>query len=227
MKLPIQSIILLLLMLLSASLAAALRPTISLADERVPIELEAMVPKTFGDWRELTQSNVQLVNPQQTEELAKLYSQTISRTYVNTNGATIMLSIAYGKNQSHDLQVHRPEVCYSAQGFQILSSEKSQLKSATADIPVMQLVAKKGQRNEPLTYWVRIGGKIVRGNLEQGVARLNYGVQGLMPDGILFRVSSIDVSNIAAFELQRSFIADLLSALPETAKSYLLGDQQS
>jgi len=227
MKQASKNWLLLVLMLATSLVAWALLPHISMASQRGKMELADVIPGDFGDWHELKQSSLQLVNPQQTNELAKLYSQTISRAYVNANGSVIMLSIAYGQNQSRDLQVHRPEVCYSAQGFQILSSTKTNLNNAMGSIPVMQLVAQKGQRNEPLTYWVRIGEKIVRGNLEQGYARLNYGLHGLIPDGTLFRVSSIDRSNNAAFALQQVFIADLLNAISETGKSYLLGGQKS
>jgi hypothetical protein len=112
MKLTAKTIALLALMLLSAALSAALRPRISLADERPPIDLAAMVPKAFGDWREELNLAARVVNPQQRDLLDKIYSQTLSRTYVNAQGYRIMLSIAYGKNQSDALQLHKPEYCY-------------------------------------------------------------------------------------------------------------------
>lgn len=212
-------------MLCAAALAAAIHPQISMADQRAKVDLATLIPRQFGDWRELEQSSRQIVNPQQTAELEKLYSQTLSRAYINTDGAVIMLSIAYGADQSRDLQIHRPEVCYSAQGFQILTTEKTTLANASNPIPAMQLVAKQGARNEPITYWVRIGEKIVRGNIEQGTARLSYGLSGYIPDGVLFRVSSISTINKTAFNIQEAFIADMLQAVPPATKSYLLGHQ--
>jgi EpsI family protein len=134
-----------------------------------------------------------------------------------------MLSLAYGANQSRDLQIHRPEVCYSAQGFQIISTQKTSLPISTGDIPAMQLVAKLGQRNEPITYWVRIGENVVRGNLEQGFARMQYGLSGVVADGILFRVSSIGTDNTKAYASQQQFIDDLLNSVPTSTRAYLLG----
>jgi EpsI family protein len=88
----------------------------------------------------------------------------------------------------------------------------------------MNLVAKLGQRNEPVTYWVRIGEKVVRGNLEQGFARLGYGLSGVVADGVLFRVSSISNQSDRAYALQKQFINDLLASVPANTKSYLLGN---
>jgi EpsI family protein len=138
-----------------------------------------------------------------------------------------MLSLAYGANQSRDLQIHRPEVCYSAQGFQIISTNKTSLSTGVGDVPAMQLVAKLGQRNEPITYWVRIGEKVVRGNLEQGFARMQYGLNGVVADGILFRVSSIATDNTQAYASQKQFIDDLLKSVPADTRSYLLGNSNS
>jgi len=171
----------------------------------------------------LKQSSRQIVNPQQTAELTKLYSQTLSRSYINTEGAMVMLSVAYGVDQSRDLQIHRPEVCYSAQGFQLLSTEKSTVEVANKSIPAMHIVAKLGQRNEPITYWVRIGEKIVRGNLEQGFARLGYGLSGKVADGLLFRISSIDDVPTRSFELQSNFVRELAAAVSVDQRRYIFG----
>lgn len=211
------------LMLGSAALATAIHPRTSMADQREKADFSTLIPRQFGDWRELEQSTRQIVNPQQTAELEKLYSQTLSRAYIHKDGSVIMLSIAYGADQTRDLQIHRPEVCYAAQGFQIITSNKVTLPNATNPIPVMQLVAKQGARNEPITYWVRIGEKTVRGNLEQGFSRLYYGLNGIIADGLLFRVSSISGDVKEAYTVQEQFIADLLKNLPETTKSQLLG----
>ena len=48
-----------------------------------------MIPKHFGDWHE--KPFVYVVNPQAQELMDKLYSETLSRTYVNSSGYHIML----------------------------------------------------------------------------------------------------------------------------------------
>jgi EpsI family protein len=212
-----------LLMLATAFAAWAMHPRTLMSDQRSKVSLAELIPTKFGDWKELPQSGRQIVNPQQTAILDEIYSETLSRVYAHSSGAIVMLSLAYGANQSRDLQIHRPEVCYSAQGFQIISTQKTSLPISTGDIPAMQLVAKLGQRNEPITYWVRIGEKVVRGNLEQGFARMQYGLSGVVADGILFRVSSIGTDNTKAYASQQQFIDDLLNSVPTSTRAYLLG----
>jgi len=176
-----KNVIALCLMLCAAAAAIAIRPTTKLADQRPPLALGQIIPNKFGDWQELPTSNTGIINPQEAELLNEIYSQTLSKSYINSKGYRIMLSIAYGGDQSRDLQVHRPEVCYSAQGFQINAQQKVSLNIDQSPIPAMHINAKLGSRNEPITYWVRIGDKLVRGNLEQGFARLGYGLQGKFP----------------------------------------------
>ncbi|MFY9328513.1 MAG: exosortase C-terminal domain/associated protein EpsI [Georgfuchsia sp.] len=91
-----------------------LRPSTKIAEVSPAISLENMIPKAFGDWREEPQKNVQVVNPQTQALLNKLYSQIVSRVYVNPEGYRIMLSVAYGSDQRGSLQAHKPEVCYRA-----------------------------------------------------------------------------------------------------------------
>lgn len=216
------------LLMLGAAVAAwAMHPRTLMSEQRASTSLATLIPTNFGDWKELPQSGRQIVNPQQTAILDEIYSETLSRVYVNSSGSVIMLSLAYGANQSRDLQIHRPEVCYSAQGFQIISTNKTSLPTSAGDIPAMQLVAKLGQRNEPITYWVRIGEKVVRGNLEQGFARMQYGLNGVVADGILFRVSSIATDNTQAYTTQQQFIGDLLKSVPADTRAYLLGGSKS
>jgi EpsI family protein len=176
-------------------------------------KLERLVPERFGNWRIDESIRAQIVSPDLQARLDELYSDTVTRTYVNESGDRIMLSLAYGSNQSRSLQVHKPEICYKAQGFDILRAEKRLVHVRIGDIPAMQLVARQGTRYEPITYWIRVGDRVVRGWVEQNLARISYGLKGEIPDGLLFRVSSISVDSASAFELQQNFIDQFLSAV--------------
>lgn len=210
-------------MLASAATTQVLTPHISMATQHGKLNLAGMIPEKFGDWKLDAGQNPQIVNPEVTAQLDEIYSQTLSRTYVNSRGDSIMLSIAYGDNQSRQLQVHRPEVCYSAQGFNIDAMQKQVLQTSSAAIPVMQLVAQHNDRIEPITYWVLIGQKVVRGNLEQGAARLGYGLSGVIADGLLFRVSTITRDRTAAFATEQAFVDALMASLPAQQRVRLIG----
>jgi len=223
MKLSIKSIVLLALMLLSAALGAALRPRISLADERPPIDLAAMVPKTFGDWHEEIKLVAQVVNPQQRDMLDKIYSQTLSRTYVNSQGYRIMLSIAYGKNQSDALQMHKPEICYPAQGFMLTAKQSTALDILGKPIAATRLVTNLGKRHEPITYWTVVGDHIVTNGIDKKLTELRYAFANRIPDGMLVRVSSIDPDTPNALKTQAQFAADLVQSLPNAFASRFAG----
>ena len=57
---------------------------------------------------------------------ATIYNQEASRGFVDPEGHVVMLMVAYGESQSDRLQLHHPEVCYTAQGFRV--SRTSPLK---------------------------------------------------------------------------------------------------
>ena len=171
-------------MLTSAALAVALKPSERMADELPPIALEKVVPLQFGDWR-IDDSIVPVsTSPDVQARLDEIYSQTLARTYANAQGQRIMLSIAYGADQSGDgNQVHRPEFCYTAQGFQLMGSRIGQLATEYGVLPVRRLLAVQGHRNEPITYWITIGDKATLPGLQLKINHLGYGITCIVPDG--------------------------------------------
>lgn len=219
--------ILLTLALIAAAIAWYMRPTTLLADTRPPIDLETLLPTQFGTWRYIPSSSTQVVNPQQEETIKKIYTQTLTRSYVNDTGKVIMLSLAYGKNQTDGVALHFPEICYPAQGFQLEFSRKSTLPLEGGMLPVKQLMTKLGNRSEPVTYWTTVGDQVVNGGSSIKFAQLSYGFRGFIPDGLLFRVSSITPNSEEGFALQARFVQDLLPNLSESARTTLLGSKKS
>jgi len=224
MKITLKNIVLMALMLLSAGLGAALRPTIYMADERTPIDLESMVPTAFGDWREQLNMSAQIVDPQQKETLERIYSQTLTRAFVNSQGYRIMLSIAYGKNQSKSMELHSPEVCYPAQGFSVAEKQKTTLDLLGQPIAATKLQTKLGQRHEPLTYWNVIGTNVTTSMIDKRLVDLRYSLTGRIPDGILVRVSSIDTATDNAYAIQSQFAAEMIQAIAPENRSRFIGE---
>ncbi len=204
-----------------ASIAA--RPSTTAAQKGQGIVLDTMVPKQFGEWREATDQAAQVVNPQTKELLDKLYSQLLTRTYGNKSGYRIMLSMAYGDDQRGSLEAHKPEVCYPAQGFKLLMNEAGQLATGFGNIEVRRLSTSLGQRSEPVTYWFTVGDRVAHGTLQKRLAEIRLGLTGQIPDGLLFRISSIDPDAARGFTMQQTFAADLLANVPPTARKRLSG----
>jgi len=216
-------------MVVSAATAIALTPKQLYAPGQKPeTSLEELVPKSFGTWHLEPNAIQQIVNPDVLASLARFYTDNLSRTYINDKGERVMLSLAYGADQSRAMQVHKPEVCYVGQGFVIQHSAKGNtlVEDDKLDIPNMRLVAKLGPRNEPITYWIRSGDYLVRGWFEQNVARVKNGlIKGYTPDGLLVRVSTIDTDKEQAYKVQDRFIADLVAASPAKTRAMLLGNE--
>ncbi|MFM9913830.1 MAG: exosortase-associated protein EpsI, B-type [Methylophilaceae bacterium] len=211
------------LMLTSSAMAMVLRPTHKIVDAESTVNLETMIPKQFGDWQEQPQNSGQIINPQQQEMLDKIYTQLLSRTYTNTKGERIMLSIAYGADQSDSKQLHYPEVCYPAQGFQVVSTSLGLVKTDFGNIRVKRLLTVMGNRSEPLTYWTTVGNKVVQGSREAKIEQLRYGFRGEIPDGLLFRVSSITADAEKGYASQEAFSQALIAPLAEKDRLKLAG----
>lgn len=212
------------LMVLAFAGAYAWTPTKFLADTVDKVDLEALFPKTFGEWRMDDRGPVQVVSPDQQALLNKIYNQTLSRLYVNRHGDRVMLSVAYGGDQSDGTRAHRPEVCYPAQGFQILSNQVGEVRLDTRAVPARKLVAQQGSRIEPITYWVTVGSKVALSGLEQKLAQLRYSVRGVVPDGMLVRVSTIDKDSAQAYRVQEEFLRELGKSLSADSRDRVFGD---
>lgn len=225
-KTPIAQIAICIAALVGAHVTAVVaKPNEYWADVIQGPTYESIVPEQFGDWVHVPDQNKGVVNPVQEEELMKLYSETVAKLYLHKpTGRALMLSIAYGRDQSTDVQIHTPEQCYPSQGFKVKSRQDHNLDTAYGQIKAVRMETTLGvQRKEPLTYFIRVGDTVVRGSKERNLSRLKMAVQGYLVDGMLFRVSEITPNSDSAFELQDQFIKDLMAAVTEQDRIRLAG----
>jgi len=178
----------------------------------------------FGEWVESPYGARVVVNPVQEENLKRIYSQTFARTFIHKKtGRAIMLSIAYGRDQSNDTQLHTPDQCYPSQGFRVDDNSSADLVTPFGLIKATRLKTSLGTvRTEPLTFFIRVGEGVARGSKERNLERIKLAIKGYRVDGMLFRVS--EATNLDdTFALQQQFINDLLSALTPKQRSYIIG----
>jgi EpsI family protein len=211
-------------MLAAAVAGEVMRPHLRLAEIKPRIVLDRQVPEAFGDWR-LDKSIRPIVpDPGLQAMLDTLYSQTLARTYINPRGQRVMLSIAYGSDQGNEATaVHRPEFCYSAQGFRVRGAGAETIAIGAAKVPVAYVVAQLGQRNEPITYWVTLDETATLPGLGRKLAQIRYGLSGQIPDGMLVRVSSLSNSEPEAFSLQKGFLDQMYQAVPADVRARYFG----
>jgi EpsI family protein len=207
----------------SGVLAAVLTPHVKIADLQGKFSLEQMVPRQFGAWR-VDETIVPLqVDPDTQAKLNRIYNQVLARTYVNADGERIMLSLAYGGDQGDNMGVHKPEVCYAAQGFDITQAASAAIGTAYGALPVKRLMAINGPRYEPITYWITIGDKAVHSGWDQRLTELKYGLTGQIADGMLVRISDLDRDPARAYRLHDQFIKALLQAMRPADRTRLIG----
>jgi len=129
-----------------------------------------------------------------------------------------MLALAYAKEQTQDVKIHLPEVCYVAQGFVLSGKERVAIPVRAGSQPVMgsRFVASRQNRVEAVTYWVRIGDGFPNGGLAARLKIFEDGMAGRISDGILVRASTLvqeGASQADEFALQQRFLEDLQSAV--------------
>lgn len=216
-------------MVATAVATHALTPSTRLAATRERFDLAAAIPAQFAGWSVDNAVAPVAPNPDSQAALDRIYDQTLARSYIDAAGQRVMLSIAYGGDQSKALQLHLPEICYVAQGFQIVQKGEGVLASPFGPLPVKRLVARAGgssdMRNEPITYWITVGDQATRAGFAQKLQLLAYGLSGKIPDGMLVRISTIDRDVPAAYRIQDAFSTALLAALTPQSRVRLLGQR--
>ena len=208
-------------------LAVVMTPHNLMARTHDVFDINKHLPTQFGDWKPVEGLNV--VTPPAADLLEReIYNQEASRGFIDKDGHIVMLIVAYGESQSDRLQLHHPEVCYTAQGFRVSSTSHYRLDYSSAEPPLKltRLVATREERIEPISYWMRIGYDNSNSNWERQALKLGYGLRGWIPDGALFRVSTIGIPADQSFAIQDKFIRDLLSAVDPETRAFMVGDPQ-
>lgn len=208
-------------MVSAAVLTVSLRP--APAGNAARLDLDALLPERFGDWR-IDPDSVAFVRAADRRGAeVRLYDQVLERAYLGPDGSRMMLSIAYGADQRTDLQLHRPEVCYRAGGFEVGGAHAAALPLGAQSLPVTRLMARLPGRPEPITYWTVIGGQTHPDRRPTVLERLARLREAQRSDSLLVRISSIDANAEHAWERHAAFGAAMLAALSPTNRERLVG----
>lgn len=177
-----------------------------------PPPLDNMLPDQFGDWRRLA-----LARPVLPLEGAPQLGEAVAyRAYRDRFGRVVTLVVAYAPPLGDTVRLHRPETCYRAQGFSIVSKETHQMTRGQNPISIVQMQTESPARNEAVTYWLRFGDHYSTGH------RLSMTFGG-GPDSALVRVSSTG-SGAAEFDLHEDFLQAFHAALGADARSLLTAE---
>jgi EpsI family protein len=176
-------------MLAAGGVAAARKPQTKV-DYLGNHKLEQILPAQIGQWKFVSTSG--LVVPPKDQLALAIYSQTVTRVYAAGN-STIMLLVAYSASQNGFLQVHRPEFCYTAAGFELSDFARHDVPLGGAKslrVNTLTALREGGGGGEKLLYWTRIGNHIPLSWAEQKLVFAEDNLRGLIPDAALIRVSA-------------------------------------
>lgn len=192
-------------------------------------DLAVMVPTKFAQWKEITSPYTQVgLTTDKNSLVNQLYDGVLMRTYVDQKGNQVMLALAYAREQKQDIKIHRPEVCYVAQGFDLLKKTSTQVNMHTSSqavqpVTMERLLVRNQGRVEAVSYWIRIGDTYPQNGMAARMKILREGLHGNVLDGILVRASTVlneesDTAN--AYQIQEAFLNDLLESV--TANQQLI-----
>lgn len=220
------------LMLVLLMAASAMRLLVPLAaQDRVvapnAAPLADHVPRAFAGWQLVADDVMQVgtaITPHDVGVSAP-YTEQVVRSYRDSAGRTVMLTLAYNDRQRPDTRPHDPDACYPASGFDILSLQPVQLAVMRQPLAARHMLAQRDHRREAVTYWIRIGELFTPSSLASRLYLAKRQLQGDAPDGILVRASMLlgpTESPDAAYAVQARFLADLVAASPPAARRKLV-----
>lgn len=186
-------------------------------------KLDPLFPKQVGDWSYETSNG--LVLPPADQLRDRLYNAVLTRYYASPTQLPVMLLVAYNGTQDGMLQVHRPEVCYPASGYELLEQRLIPLDvGGGLTVPGHYIGARSASRSEQLIYWTRIGNDFPTRWWAQHWAVAKENLKGRVPDGVLVRISTAAPDDKSATLTLMRFIPALLAELSPTARRVVFGE---
>jgi EpsI family protein len=203
----------------AAGVAAARQPNRRI-DYLGDNQLEKVLPEQIGQWKFVSSSG--LVVPPEDQLARALYSQLLTRTYTDESGQPMMLLVAQSATQTGILQIHRPEICYTAGGYQLSEIEPHLVRLPWRTIPTTSLSATSESRKEQIVYWTRIGDSLPSTWREQRLVVARDNLKRIIPDAVMVRVSTFGNDKAAALASIDAFIVSLMESVPPELRRVLM-----
>ena len=202
-----------------AGIAAARQPTKNV-DYLGKNKLEKILPDKLGKWTFVSSSG--LVVPPEDQLSQALYSQLLTRVYTTESGAPIMLLVAQSASQTGILQIHRPEFCYTAGGYDLSPSTPHTVNLGRSALPALSISASILGKTEQIVYWTRIGEHLPLSWRQQRMAVAMDNLRGIIPDAVMVRVSTYGNDKAAALAEVDDFIrAMMVSIAPQVRRVFI------
>lgn len=213
---------------LAAAAVGARMLTPTLHDMGQVPSLDTTLPKAIGEWKLIETATVQVGLSTDTS-MSQPYNQSVMRSYTDHKGHVINLAVAWGEKQRQEIKIHRPELCYPAQGLQVLAltdvTFPIRSASGTSVIGKRMLTRDHSGQFEVVSYWIRIGGIYSDSAWQTRSHIFTEGLAGRIPDGVLVRVSqrAADESQLdAIYQRQEAFAQQLVAQTEPRSRELLV-----
>lgn len=208
----------------AASATAYARAPVPNRPKMAKKKFEDMMPDKFGQWTFATTSGVVLPPPDALSD--RLYDNLVTRIYTDPEGRPVMFLAAYNNRQDGVLQIHRPEICYPAGGFALSPTMPTDIDLPSGQsIPANAFLATARDREETVLYFTRLGTAFPQRWFEQRLAVIEANLDGIIPDGLLFRVSTFGGDVERELALLEDFTRQFIDASPPQLREVMLGDR--
>ena len=203
-----------------AGIAAARQPTKNV-DYLGKNKLDKILPEKLGKWTFVSSSG--LVVPPEDQLSQALYSQLLTRVYTTESGAPIMLLVAQSASQTGILQIHRPEFCYTAGGYDLSPSTPHAVNLGRSTLPALSISASILGKTEQIVYWTRIGEHLPLSWRQQRMAVAMDNLRGIIPDAVMVRVSTYGNDKAAALADVDDFIRAMIGSVAPQVRRVFIG----
>ena len=188
----------------------------------LPGTVEALMPNQVGTWTFASSSGVILPPPDITAD--RIYDNIVTRTYTAPDKSPVMLVIAYSNVQDGMLQIHRPEFCYTAGGFELSPTDDIEIADSAGDrYGANAFIATSRDHKERVLYWTRIGQSFPQSWAQQKLAVVKSNLQMMTPDGLLVRLSMTEDDRGRGLQMLEQFIAEFDRAAVPKLREILFG----
>jgi EpsI family protein len=185
------------------------------------LALDRLVPNQVGGWAHSADGDRLIPVGERPEEEA--YDDLLTRYYGDGSGNPIMFLVAYGSAQTGNAQLHRPEACYPAAGFNLHSQGETIIPTQQAKVRARTLTAEAPGRTEQILYWSRIGDRFPTTSASQRWVAFRQALNGSAPDGALVRISMIHPDQGRAMKALTDFARALLATPNPDLRQLLTG----
>lgn len=204
-----------------AGVAAARQPSKNV-DYLGKAKLDQILPEKLGRWTFMTSSG--LVVPPEDQLAQALYAQLLTRVYASESGSLIMLLVAQSGSQTGILQIHRPEFCYTAGGYELSPSTPHKVTlPQNATLPALSISATLRGTTEQIVYWTRVGEHLPQSWTQQRLAVAMDNLRGIIPDAVMVRVSTYGNDRAAALAEIDDFIRTMIGSVAPSARRVFIG----